>query len=182
MRKFLATFFLAFAVLAVLSGGANFANAAEKAGPVEPVVVKDNEPIVCHPDALTEKEKKIGMEAPCAPKNYIYVPCKGSQINTEHDRNNIWTDEEVKNSASGDPTIKASICECTIMVGAVEVMASSITPAMCSTPRDCPNKVRLRKPGKPDKIIDLGQVCPDYNYIRDDLKFLLTCGKHYPLD
>lgn len=174
MRKFLATFFINFAVLAALLGGANFANAAEK---TEQGKTAKAGPVVCHPEALSAEDRAIGMVDPCAPKNYIYTPLKITQEHTKHDHSHIWSDEESKE------TDGVNIWENTAKVGTTEVTVSqAVGLALCS-PSSCPVKVRFRNPGKPDVIKEGGMPCASgqYFFIRDNLEELLACEENYPL-
>ncbi len=146
-----------------------------------PTESASNEDIVCYPESLDENERKLGIEVPCAPRNYLHVPLINIQKDTFHDRNGIWEDDEVWNPDG------SWVWDNTVKVDATEATVTMVTGGMCGTLSTCPVKIRIRKSGQPDEIYGwpkMGLLCADvkYYFIRDDFKELLACGKHYPLD
>lgn len=158
-----------FAVVAffVLSGTV-FA-AAKKAGAEEEV---------CYPEALTDEDRRLEMEVPCAPKDYVYMPLTRVQKNAQKDPESIWSDEEMQ-----DPE-GVNVLQKTTKVGATEVTISMYVGFKFCSPSSCPVRVRFRNPGHADVVKDAGILCAskEYYFMRKDLKELLVCSRHLPLD
>lgn len=185
--------FLVISMVAGLLLGGN-ANAADMANGKTEVVKKspvdknqtEANPVVCYPEVLTENEKDMGMQIPCEKKNYIHIPRIKVQENVTHDREGMWTDQEVKDSIiSGNKG--AWIWSNTTKVNGVEVTLSAVTAGLCNTPAVCPFRVRFRERGKPDVIkgwpdIEQGCASGKYYFIRNDFKEIVACGVHIPLE
>jgi hypothetical protein len=158
-------------VLAIDKGGSTSVNNAEE--------------MVCYPDALSDEDRELRVQIPCAPANYIRIPVKLIESEKLYNKDDFWTQEE----KTGSKIVKSTIWEGKEKIGDVDVTVSVIIGYMCETLHTCPMKIRITSPdGKiviheiTGKYGEQPLSATQYIFVRKDLKELLVRDRHYSIN